>query len=134
MIEERNDEPQLPIVFVVEKDTHTCELITHFLAESKLSVTCLTDGYGALDRARLERPAVVITDVLVPALDGLALCRLIKSDKALSGTKVIVLTVLSAQDRALQSGADAFMKKPIEKDSFVATVRSLMQQPEGNPV
>lgn len=126
------DRPPLPAVFVVEKDTHTCELITHFLVEAKLAVTCLADGYGALDRARLERPAIVITDILIPALDGLALCRLIKADDALRDTKVIVLTVLAAKDRALQSGADAFMKKPIEKMSFVATIRSLMAQPEGN--
>ncbi|HLJ51727.1 MAG TPA: response regulator [Bryobacteraceae bacterium] len=122
---------QQPTVFVVERDAHTCELITHFLSEAKLSVTCMSDGYGALDRARQERPALVITDILIPALDGLALCRLIKSDEALRATKVIVLTVLSAEARAFQSGADAFIKKPIEKKSLVAAVRSLMENPEG---
>ena len=120
-----------PTVIVVERDTHICELLSHFLAEAKLSVECLTDGYGALDRIRLERPAIVITDILIPALDGLSLCRLIKSDESLRGTKVIVLTILSAEERAMQSGADAFMKKPIEKNSLLETVRALMEQPEG---
>ena len=59
--------PQQPTVLVVERDPHVCELITHFLADVELSVTCLADGYRALDRARRERPAIVITDILIPA-------------------------------------------------------------------
>jgi DNA-binding response OmpR family regulator len=120
------------VVFVVEKDSHTCELISHFLTEeASFSVICLADGYRALDRARLEHPLLVITDILIPRLDGLTLCRLIKADDTLQGTKVVVLTVLSAEERAIQSGADAFMKKPIEKGSFVSVIRSLMGQPGG---
>ncbi len=116
-------------VLLVERDNHVCDLVTHFLAEAELNVDCLTDGYAALDRARRERPPLVITDILIPALDGLALCRLIKRDDS-ARDKVMVLTVLSAEQRAFESGADASMKKPIEKETLVATVRSLLEEQE----
>lgn len=74
----------------------------------------------ALDRARLAPPMAILTEVLLPRLDGLALCRLIKSDAATENiTSVIVLSVLAAEERALTAGADAFMQKPLEQNRLL---------------
>jgi len=123
---ERQVAPARHAVMVVEKDIHLRTLIGDLLTQARFSATSVEEGYTALDRARKERPALVIADLLLPDIDGLALCRLIKGDKELQETKILVLSVLAAEDRARQAGADAFLKKPIEKAQFVATIHSLL--------
>lgn len=104
------------IVMIADSDQHVCNLLSRFLADAGYTVTRADDGYKALDSARLEPPMAILTEVLLPRLDGLALCRLIKSDAATENiTSVIVLSVLAAEERALTAGADAFMQKPLEK-------------------
>jgi CheY-like chemotaxis protein len=58
---------------------------------------------------------VVLVDIIIPKLDGLALCRLLKSDPATQNISVMVFSVLSAPERAQNAGADAFLSKPLEK-------------------
>jgi CheY-like chemotaxis protein len=112
-------------ILVVDRDPHVTRLLGTILASGGYEAEFFKDGYAALDRARLAPPAVVVTEVLVPRLDGLALCRLLKSDSATLHTKVLVLSMLNAGERALQSGADAFMAKPIERASFLDALRAL---------
>jgi DNA-binding response OmpR family regulator len=68
------------IILVVERDPHVRELETFFLNEAGYAVEFTDDGPSALERARQLRPELVITEVLVPKLDGLALCRELKHD------------------------------------------------------
>jgi CheY-like chemotaxis protein len=117
-------------ILVLEQNSHVRELVSDFLSESQLSVTCVLDGYEALDLARQKQPALIITEVLTPRLDGLSLCRLIKEDSKMNGTKVLVLSVFEVKERALQAGADGFLLKPIERNTLMAAVRSLLQVPE----
>jgi len=65
---------------------------------------------------------------LIPRLDGLALCRSLKADPVTQRVPILVISVLAAQERAQQSGADAFLAKPLEKTSLVASVRGLLDQ------
>ena len=81
-------------------------------------------GYIGLERARRLGRAIVITEILVPELDGLGLCRLIKGDPTLQ-VGVVVLSMLSATERARQAGADAFLLKPIEEDRLVSTINDI---------
>lgn len=69
----------------------------------------------------------MITEVLVPRLDGLTLCRLIKGDPTLVSVKVLVLSFLSAEDRALLSRADEFIQKPIQRPIILEAVRALIR-------
>ena len=113
------------LFFVVERDVHVRRLLSDFLAPIQCSVRFFDDGYTALDAIRKKPPRLVVTDVLVPRLDGLALCRLIKRDEALREVRVVILSALSAEERARQSGADAFLEKPIERERIVELVRTL---------
>ncbi len=74
-----------------------------------------SDGVEALEVARSEHPNLVLLDVMMPKLDGLTVCRAIKSDPATSGTVVVMLTA-QAQDRdrdqGLAAGADDYFTKP----------------------
>lgn len=88
------------------------------------------DGYSALDRVRSRSPSAVITEILVPRLDGLALCRSLKGDSLTERVPVLVISMLAAHERARLSGADAFLEKPLEKSSLVAAVRRLIDTKE----
>jgi two-component system response regulator MprA len=112
-------------VLVADRDPHVRRLVQQFLGEA-YGVEFADDGYSALDRVRASAPTVVITEILIPRLDGLALCRSLKGDPVTQQVPVLVISMLAAQERARQSGADAFLAKPLEKTSLVASVRGLV--------
>jgi DNA-binding response OmpR family regulator len=118
---------RLSEVFIVDKDVHLRKLLVEFLADLNCRLHFFDDGYSALDAARRHPPTLIITEVLVPRLDGLTLCRLIKGDPTLASVKVLVLSFLSAEDRALLSQADEFIKKPIQRPIILQAVRALIR-------
>ena len=114
------------IILVVERDPHIRELEAFFLNEAGYSVEFTEDGPSALERARELRPELVITEVLVPKLDGLALCRELKGDPQTAGIMVLIFSILAASSRAHEAGADAFLMKPLAERRLVDTVRELI--------
>jgi DNA-binding response OmpR family regulator len=113
-----------PTIVLVERDRHVCALVTLFLKRVGFEVEVAATGYLGLDRVRRLGRAIVITEILVPELDGLALCRLLKGDPTVQ-VGVIVLSMLSAANRACQAGADAFLMKPIDEESLIGTVNEV---------
>ena len=114
------------LILVVERDPHIRDLESYFLNEAGFAVEVTTDGETALATARTLRPDIIITEVLVPKLDGLALCRTVKSDPGLQSTVVLVFSILAVQGRAAEAGADAFLLKPLAEKRLVDTVRELL--------
>lgn len=119
------------LAVVVDSDVHLRRLLFDFLADMGFDATFFDDGYTALDAVRRKPPELVITEVLVPRLGGLSLVRLIKGDTSLERTKVLVLSSLSAHGRALESGADAFLQKPLERIALSSAVTSIVAVPGG---
>ena len=114
------------LILVVERDPDVRELESYFLNEAGFDVNFAADGAEALEQARALRPDIVITEVLVPKLDGLALCRAIKADPLLHSTVVLVFSILAVHLRASEAGADAFLMKPLAERRLVDTVRQLL--------
>ena len=114
------------IILVVERDPHVRELEAFFLNEAGYAVEFTEDGPAALERARQLRPELVITEVLVPKLDGLALCRELKNDPRTADIMVLIFSILAASTRAHEAGADAFLMKPLAERRLVDTVRELI--------
>ncbi|MFL5490717.1 MAG: PleD family two-component system response regulator [Gemmatimonadales bacterium] len=110
----------------MERDPYVRELETFFLTEAGFSVTFADDGLKALELAQQLHPNVIITEILVPRLDGLALCRRLKSDPATSDIAVLVFSLLSAESRAKDAGADAFLRKPLSPQLLKERVRSVL--------
>jgi len=115
------------IILVVERDPHIRELEAFFLNEAGFTVDFAADGLAALERARDLRPDIIITEVLVPKLDGLALCRAVKTDPDLHHIVMLVFSILAVQSRASEAGADAFVMKPLAEKRLVDTVRQLLR-------
>ncbi len=84
------------------------------------------DGESALARARELMPRIIVTEILVPKLDGLGLCRALKSDPATRHILVLIFSHLHAEDRALEAEADAFLLKPLNEEHLIETVEKLI--------
>ena len=114
------------IILVVEADPHMRELEAHFLGEAGYAVEVAVDGLSAFERAQRLRPDLVITEILVPKLDGLALCRRLKAEPDTRETRVMIFSILAASARAREAGADACLLKPLAESRLVSAVRQLL--------
>jgi DNA-binding response OmpR family regulator len=121
------------LLLVIERDPHVCDLEKYFLEEAGFAVEFAGDGLAALERAREIQPRIVITEILVPKLDGLALCRRLKEDPATQHIAVLVFSILMAAERAREAGADALLRKPLAETRLVDTVRALLSRNSGKP-
>ena len=118
--------PDERVILIAERDQNVRELQQFFLERAGLAVEIADDGEAALERARLTPPALVVTEILIPRVDGLALCRRLRDDPTTRGVPVIVFSILSAAARAAEAGASAFLRKPLVESAFVAAVRNLV--------
>jgi CheY-like chemotaxis protein len=122
-----NDSERRALILVVERNPAVQRLERFFLEQAGYSVDFASDGVSALARAQELCPRIVVTEILVPRLDGLSLCRALKSDPRTSSIVVLVFSHLYAADRALEAGADAFIVKPIDEDRLIETVSKLLE-------
>lgn len=120
------------LVLVVEPDPYI-RLLQQTLLSICYSVHFAADGAAALEAARKLRPQLVIADILVPGIDGLRLCKLLKSDPATRQIRVLIFSELLAGRRARESGADAFLHKPIDERRFLSQVQRLLDLPDEAP-
>jgi DNA-binding response OmpR family regulator len=114
------------VILCVERDPFVRDLESYFLTEAGFGVTFAEDGLQALQLARELHPTIVITEILVPKLDGLALCRRLKSDPATQDIAVLVFSLLAAECRARDAGADAFLIKPLSAQGLKEAVRIVL--------
>lgn len=115
------------IILVVDRDPHIRELETHFLHQAGYSVGFVKDGNDAVEQAQKIKPDIIITEILVPTLDGLTLCRRLKADPRTREIAVVIFSILAASDRAREAGADAFLLKPLAEHTLVDTVQRLLE-------
>jgi CheY-like chemotaxis protein len=115
------------VVLAVERDPHVRDLEAYFLGQAGYAVEFEDDGVAALEHARTTKPRVVITAILLPRLDGLALCRKLKADPATKDIKVLVFSLLAAHARAKEAGADGFLTKPLAEQPLLSAVREILK-------
>ena len=118
---------QRALILVVERNPAVQRLERFFLEQAGYSVEFASDGVFALARARELCPKIVVTEILVPRLDGLSLCRALKSDPRTRSIVVLVFSHLHAEDRAIEAGADAFIVKPIDEENLIDIVSKLLE-------
>ena len=92
------------------------------------------DGVEALQKIRDENPSLVLLDIMMPGMNGLEVCRIVKSDPTTSGTVVVMLTAQAQQrdrDRGLAAGADVYFTKPFSPLALLDLVARVRQaQPD----
>lgn len=113
-------------ILIVEHDQVVCELQRHFLQRAGFTVEFASDGESALQAAQLHQPSLIVTEILIPKIDGLALCRRLKSDPSTKHIPVIVFSILNAGARAAEAGAQGFLRKPLVETSFIAAIQRVL--------
>jgi CheY-like chemotaxis protein len=120
-----------PIVVIAERDRVVRDLESYSLEHAGFRVEFADDGQEALARVQRSRPVLLITEILLPRMDGLSLCRQLREDPATREVPVIVFSILSAQARAEEAGATAYLRKPFVESLFLTTV-DLALAPQGH--
>lgn len=118
--------PGTPLILIGERDQSVRELQRFFLDRAGFAVEFADDGQALFERARLLRPAVVVTEILIPKLDGLSVCRHLREDPLTRGIPVLVFSILAAAGRAGEAGANVFLRKPLVDSIFIAAIQEMV--------
>jgi DNA-binding response OmpR family regulator len=120
-------------VLVVEDDRTVAEVVTRYLEREGFAVESVGDGNEALARADAQLPDLVVLDIMLPGLDGLEVCRLLRSRAPIP---VVMLTARgSEEDRVLglELGADDYVAKPFSPRELTARVKAVLRR-AGSPL
>jgi PAS domain S-box-containing protein len=119
-------------ILVADDSPLVVMLLSNLLTSHGYEVATASDGILATQRAYSERPDLILLDIFMPRMNGYQVCRLLKSDPAVAGIPVIILTGSEEQGAAefwsLHTGADAFMVKGQERQELLATVTRLLAE------
>ncbi len=117
-------------VLVVDDQRSSVEMLAELLKEHGHEVFTALNGEEALERVRSERPDVVISDIVMPAMDGYELCRRLRADPATALLPVVLVTSLdplTERVKSIEAGADDFLSKPVSSVELLARVRALLR-------
>lgn len=121
-------------VLVVDDEPGIVTIVKDYLERGGFRVLTAGDGMSALRVARLERPNLMVLDLMLPGIDGLDIIRVLRGDPALHKMSVIMLTArVEEGDRlvGLELGADDYVTKPFSPRELVARVRAVLRRSEG---
>jgi two-component system phosphate regulon response regulator PhoB len=122
-----------PKILVVDDEPDAVELVEFNLTAAGFSVVVAADGEEAVRKAREDEPDLIVLDVMLPALDGLEVCKLLRRDPATARVPILLLTARAAEiDRVLglELGADDYVTKPFSPRELVLRVKGLLRRRE----
>jgi DNA-binding transcriptional MerR regulator len=115
--------PARLLILLAEHDHYAAELQEYLLKTEGFEVDVALGDEAARQSFLDNSPSLVVVEVLISGGSGFSLCRFFKQDSAVP---VVAVSVLECQDRAIEAGADAFLRKPLEPLQFLSTVRDLL--------
>ncbi len=133
----RTDDTGMTKVLIVEDEVTLANNLADKLRSEGFTVITAGDGEDGLAKVRSEHPDLIVLDIMLPGLDGLSLCRIVRRDAATSHIPIIMLTARGTEvDKivGLESGADDYVVKPFALGEFLARVRAVMRRAPGRPV
>ncbi|EFO80953.1 response regulator receiver protein [Oscillochloris trichoides DG-6] len=121
----------MSVVLIIEDNPANLELMHYLLDAFGHEVRSATDGMTGLTLIQHDPPAVIVCDIQIPHLDGLALARRLKADPALRHIPLIAVTaqaMVGDRERILEVGFDGYIPKPINPECFVQQVEAFLGQ------
>jgi len=118
-----------PLVLIVEDDPETRRFLVNALTRHGCRTEEAHNGLQALEKAFASTPDLVLADIAVPGIDGIELCRRLRSDARTRAVSILAMTGYDDRryrDRAMQAGADRLLTKPFDFDTFLTAVSALI--------
>ncbi|MGJ7546656.1 Hpt domain-containing protein [Variovorax sp. LT1R16] len=122
--------PEAPLILVVDDSITVRRVTQRMLQREGYRVSLAADGLQALERLQVERPAVVLSDIEMPRMDGFDLARNIRIDPALADLPIIMITSRIAEkhrEHAVQLGVNHYLGKPYSEEELIRLVRTYAQ-------
>src|SRR5512135_3025758 len=121
-------------ILIIEDETTLAETLAENLAEEGYETLRAADGESGLALIRSALPDLIVLDIMLPILDGLSVCRIVRKDPTTAHIPIIMLTARGTEvDKiiGLESGADDYIVKPFGLGEFLARVRAMMRRMTG---
>ena len=122
-------------ILIVEDEKDILELVEYHLKQSGFSVTAVLDGASALEKAKKDRPILIILDLMLPDMDGKDICRTLKSDPGTRAIPILMLTAKAEEiDRIVgfELGADDYVTKPFSPRELVLRIKAILKTRESD--
>lgn len=124
-------------ILVVDDEADIVELVTYNLKKEGFMVDSVSDGESALAKVRKEKYSLLILDLMLPGIQGIEICRILRNDPKTAGIPVIMLTAKGEEvDKilGLELGADDYVTKPFSPRELIARVKAVMRRSTEKPV
>jgi two-component system phosphate regulon response regulator PhoB len=118
-------------ILVVDDEREILELLEYNLAKNGYKVVCVRTGEAALEKARSALPDLVVLDLMLPGVDGLEVCRLLKGDSRTAALPVVMLTARGEEAdvvAGLELGADDYVTKPFSPRVLLARIKAVLRR------
>lgn len=117
-----------PAILVVDDDTPIRSLLRQELTDTGYRVREAANGKAALDMVRLEKPDLIILDVMMPEINGFDVAAVLKNDPATMDIPIIILSIVQDKERGFRIGVDRYLTKPIDTEKLFHEVDELLEQ------
>ena len=119
----------MPRILVVDDEETVRRVLRSLLQKEGYEVIEAEDGRAGVELAKKEDPDVILMDLMMPVLDGLKACRLLKEDEQTKNIPVLVITALSGENKmeAIDAGIDDFVNKPFDAQEISIRVKSMLK-------
>ncbi len=124
-------------ILVVDDEEDIRELVRHHLEREGYEAVCVETGEDALSEATSRPPDLVVLDLLLPGVDGLEVCRRLKTDRSTANIPIVMLTAKGEESdivAGLELGADDYVTKPFSPRVLMARVRAVLRRKSREPI
>ncbi|MDQ7055008.1 MAG: response regulator [Persephonella sp.] len=121
----------MPLIYVVEDDEDINELLEYNLRKEGFSVRPFLSSVKALESIRREKPDLVLLDIMLPDIDGLELCKMVKLNPETEDIPIVMITAKGTEiDKivGLELGADDYITKPFSIREVIARIRAILRR------
>ncbi len=119
-------------ILIVEDDTDLLEMLRLSFKGAGFSIATATNGIEALKKVRSLQPDLIVLDLVLPELDGFAVCEILRKDRAMASIPIIMLTGLSSEFTrfaGMESGATDYVTKPVMPSELVSKIHYWLKRP-----
>jgi ligand-binding sensor domain-containing protein/signal transduction histidine kinase/AraC-like DNA-binding protein len=124
------EDEDMPVIMVVEDDSALLEFISKSLRSEQYKVVCATDGAAAFEMLESHSVELIMSDLMMPGMDGIEFCRKVKTNISYSHIPLVLLTAKSNSESeiaGLESGADAYIIKPFKWKHVTVVIKNLLE-------